>query len=44
MNSTLRRVIIGTAVVVAVSVYGAIQALAFDPDLLKVAVDWLVQV
>ena len=40
MNKVLRSVVIATAVVAAVAVYAAIQALAINPDLLKNAVAW----
>jgi hypothetical protein len=42
MNKVLRSVVIATAVVAAVAVYAAIQALAINPDLLKNAVAWVV--
>jgi hypothetical protein len=41
MNKTLRNVLAATAVLVAVAVYAGIQALAINPDLLKMAVGWV---
>jgi hypothetical protein len=42
VNKVLRSIVITTAVVAAVAVYAAIQALAINPDLLKTAVAWIV--
>jgi len=42
MKKVLRSVVIASAVVAAVAVYAAIQALAINPDLLKTAVAWVV--
>ena len=42
MKKVLQSVVIASAVVAAVAVYAAIQALAINPDLLKTAVAWVV--
>jgi len=42
MKKVLRSIVVTTAVVAAVAVYAAVQALAINPDLLKTAVAWVV--
>ena len=41
VNKTLWNIVVAVAVVAAVTVYAAIQALAINPDLLKTAVGWV---